>query len=216
MSSPFADVAIVPVLTAPTASAAVIAGRALQRAGITCVEVTLRTAAGVDAIAALSEHTNLFVGAGTVLRPAEVDAVAEAGARFVVSPGLDERVVEATRRHGLHPLPGVATASEVQRAVGLGLSTVKFFPADRLGGLETIKALSAPFREVQFVPSGGISHHNLTAYLAHGAVAAVSGSWVAPSGAVAAEDGQAIETAATTAVETLVAAGFRVPLHPEN
>jgi 2-dehydro-3-deoxyphosphogluconate aldolase/(4S)-4-hydroxy-2-oxoglutarate aldolase len=214
MSTVFTDVRLIPVLTARTVAAAVTAGRALERAGITCVEVTLRTSAGVGAIAALNAVTNLFVGAGTVLRPQEVEAVAAAGARFTVSPGLDEEIVSASVDFGLPSLPGVATATEVQRAAAMGVSTVKFFPADRLGGLDTIEALSAPFAHMQFIPSGGISNANVGEYLTHSAVAAVSGSWVLPAAAVAAEDSEAIHTAAAGAVSTLRAAGLALPLHP--
>lgn len=211
VSGPLHGLGIVPVLVAPTVRSAVTAGQALQRAGIVCVEVTLRTAAGVESIAALSRETDLLVGAGTVLSRADVDAVAAAGARFIVSPGLDEDVVAATRENDLLPLPGVATATEIQRALALGLDTLKFFPADRLGGLGTISALAGPFRNVGFVPSGGISDANVAEYLAHPAIAAVSGSWVVPSAAVAAEDGDTVERAAASAVAAITAAGLPAP-----
>lgn len=211
MTSVLDGVQIVTVLTAPSVSAALVAGHALERAGITCVEVTLRTDAGRDAIAALSRETGLIVGGGTVLTAAEVAAVSAAGARFVVSPGLDEEVVEATRAAGLASLPGVATATELQRALRLGIDTVKFFPADRLGGLDTIRALAAPFPRVRFVPSGGIGDGNAAEYLRHPSIAAVSGSWVAPPSAVAAEDAGAIEKAASAAVSALVVAGITAP-----
>lgn len=204
-------VGIVPVLTAETVSAAVTAGRALQRGGIVCVEMTLRTPIGIEAIAALSRETDLLVGAGTVLSRRDVDAVAEAGARFVVSPGLDPEVVESTRSAGMVSLPGVATATEIQRALSLGVETLKFFPADRLGGLDTIRALAAPFVGVRFVPSGGVGDANAAAYLSHPAIAAVSGSWVVPSRAVAAEDAESVERASSAAVAALVASGIPAP-----
>lgn len=211
MSSLIDGVGIVPVLTAATVSAAVAAGRALQRGGIVCVEMTLRTPVGIEAIAALSDETDLLVGAGTVLSRAEVEAVARAGARFVVSPGLDARVVDETRAAGMEALPGVATATEIQQALALGVDTVKFFPADRLGGLETIRPLAAPFTGVRFVPSGGVSDANAAEYLAHPAIAAVSGSWVVPASAVAAEDAARIERAASDAVAALMASGIPAP-----
>lgn len=207
-------VGIVPVLVAPTVESAVAAGLALQRGGITCVEVTLRTDAGISAIAELARETDLWVGAGTVLSRGDVEAVAAAGARFVVSPGLDDDVVHATREAGLVPLPGVATATEIQRALALGLETLKFFPADRLGGLGTIRALSGPFAGVQFVPSGGVSDANVAEYLAHPAIAAVSGSWVVPVSAVARGDTDTIERAAASAVAAIAAAGLPAPRHP--
>nr|WP_154924123.1 bifunctional 4-hydroxy-2-oxoglutarate aldolase/2-dehydro-3-deoxy-phosphogluconate aldolase [Microbacterium testaceum] len=204
-------VGIVPVLTAPTVSAALVAGRALARGGVTCVEMTLRTAAGLESLAALARETELLVGAGTVLSRAQVEAVADAGARFVVSPGFDEGVVDATRAAGMTSLPGVATASEIQRAVVAGIDTLKFFPADRLGGLGTIRALAAPFAGVRFVPSGGVSDRNAAEYLAHPAIAAVSGSWIVPNDAVAAEDGDRIECLTAAAVAALVASGLPAP-----
>ncbi|WAC70299.1 bifunctional 4-hydroxy-2-oxoglutarate aldolase/2-dehydro-3-deoxy-phosphogluconate aldolase [Microbacterium sp. SL75] len=204
-------VGIVPVLTAPTVSAAVAAGRALARGGITCVEMTLRTAAGLEAIAALSRETDLLVGAGTVLSRSQVEAVAAAGARFVVSPGFDQDVVDATRAAGMASLPGVATATEIQRAVAAGIDTLKFFPADRLGGLATIRALAAPFTGVRFVPSGGVGDGNAAEYLAHPAIAAVSGSWIVPNDAVAAEDVDRIESLTAAAVAALVASGLPAP-----
>ncbi|WP_136588124.1 MULTISPECIES: bifunctional 4-hydroxy-2-oxoglutarate aldolase/2-dehydro-3-deoxy-phosphogluconate aldolase [Actinomycetes] len=204
-------VVIVPVLTAPTVSAALVAGRALARGGITCVEVTLRTAAGLESLAVLARETNLLVGAGTVLSRGQVEAVAAADARFVVSPGFDDDVVNATRSAGMISLPGVATATEIQRAVAAGVETLKFFPADRLGGLDTIRALAAPFTGVRFVPSGGINNRNAAEYLTHPAIAAVSGSWVVPADAVAAEDGESIERIAAAAVATLEASGLPTP-----
>lgn len=204
-------VGIVPVLTAPTVSAALVAGRALARGGITCVETTLRTAAGLEALAALARETDLLVGAGTVLSRRQVDEVAAAGARFVVSPGFDEDVVDATLDAGMVSLPGVATATEIQWAVAAGVDTVKFFPADRLGGLDTIRALAAPFTGVRFVPSGGVSDRNAAEYLAYPAIAAVSGSWIVPNDAVAAEDGDRIERLTAAAVAALVASDLPAP-----
>ncbi len=204
-------VGIVPVLTAPTVSAALVAGRALARGGVTCVEMTLRTAAGLESLGALARATDLLVGAGTVLSRHQVEAVAAAGARFVVSPGFDEDVVDATRSASMVPLPGVATATEVQRAVAAGVDTLKFFPADRLGGLDTIRALAAPFTGVRFVPSGGVSDRNAAEYLTHPAIAAVSGSWIVPNDAVAAEDGDRIERLTAAAVAALAASGLPAP-----
>lgn len=211
MTASLDGVGIVPVLTAPTVSAALVAGRALARAGVTCVEMTLRTAAGLESLAALARETELFVGAGTVLSRRQVDEVAAAGARFVVSPGFDQEVVDATRDAGMVSLPGVATATEIQRAVAAGIDTLKFFPADRLGGLDTIRALAAPFTGVRFVPSGGVSDRNAAEYLAHPAIAAVSGSWIVPNDAVASEDGDRIESLTAAAVAALVASGLPAP-----
>ena len=171
---------ILPVIVIDKAEAALELMASLAEGGLLVAEVTLRTPAGLDAIRRSAGATPIIVGAGTVLTAAEVDEVVDAGARFIVSPGLDERVIQRAAGHGIPVLPGVATASEVQRALGLGLELVKFFPADRLGGLPTIAALAAPFGRVGFVPSGGVSAANAGEYLAHDAVPAVSGSWMAP------------------------------------
>jgi 2-dehydro-3-deoxyphosphogluconate aldolase / (4S)-4-hydroxy-2-oxoglutarate aldolase len=175
---------IVPVVVLDDAAGALALADALAAGGLRTVEITLRTPAGIDAIAAISGRTDLEVGAGTVVTPEQVDLVADAGARFVVSPGLDPDVVERTRERGLLPLPGVATATEAQRAVRLGLEVVKFFPADRLGGLDGIRALAAPFGDLRFMPSGGVTPETAAEYLAHPAIAAVSGSWMVPRDAL--------------------------------
>jgi len=175
---------LVPVIVLDDASRAVDLADALVAGGIRSAEITLRTPAGIDAIARIADRTDLMVGAGTVVHPADVDRVADAGARFVVSPGFDREVVDRIRERGMLPLPGVATASEVQQGVRAGLEAVKFFPADRLGGLDTIKALAGPFPELLFMPSGGVNAGNALDYLAHPSIAAISGSWMVPRDAL--------------------------------
>lgn len=184
---------IVPVVVLDDAAHAPALVAALASGGIRCAEITLRTGAGLDAIAAVAGTPDFTVGAGTVLTVEQVDRCADAGAEFIVSPGLDEAIVERTLERGLVPLPGIATATELQRALRLGLTAVKFFPADRLGGLETIKALAAPFAGVTFMPSGGVSLANAAAYLADPAILAISGSWMVNRGAIAAGDFESIE-----------------------
>jgi len=190
---------IVPVVVLDDPARAAGLARALAAGGIGCAEVTLRTPAALDAIRAMAEVPDFTVGAGTVLDRAQLDAVLAAGARFVVSPGYDDELVEATRAAGIGVLPGVATASEVQRAVRAGLDAVKFFPADRLGGLGTIAALAGPFPRMGFVPSGGVTAASAAEYLAHPSVPAVSGSWMAPRAAVADGDFGLIERLAAEA-----------------
>jgi 2-dehydro-3-deoxyphosphogluconate aldolase/(4S)-4-hydroxy-2-oxoglutarate aldolase len=169
---------IIPVVVIDDAGAASDLAAAIAAGGIGCVEITLRTPAGLAAIAAMAETGEVVVGAGTVLDTGDVDRVAAAGARFVVTPGFDDDVVARCLELGLAVLPGIATATELQRARRVGLQAVKFFPADRLGGVATISALAAPFAGIGFVPSGGVSPANLAEYLAHPAVPAVSGSWI--------------------------------------
>lgn len=175
---------IIPVVTLQDAGHAAPLADALVASGIAAAEITLRTPAGVDAIAAIAHRSDVLVGAGTVVHPDDVDRVADAGARFVVSPGLDLEVVERALARGLLPLPGVATASELQRAVRAGLSAVKLFPADLLGGVEAVRALAAPFPEMLFLPSGGVSAENAVEYLTHPSVAAICGSWMVPADAL--------------------------------
>jgi 2-dehydro-3-deoxyphosphogluconate aldolase/(4S)-4-hydroxy-2-oxoglutarate aldolase len=171
---------VIPVVVIDDATAAVELAQALEEGGIHCAEITLRTPAGLASIAAIASALGdrFAVGAGTVVHPGQVDEVAEAGARFAVSPGFDDELVERMRSRGLEPLPGIATATEVQRAVRAGLGAVKFFPADRLGGVDTIRALAAPFPDMRFIPSGGVTPQNLTEYLRHPRVPAVCGSWM--------------------------------------
>jgi 2-dehydro-3-deoxyphosphogluconate aldolase / (4S)-4-hydroxy-2-oxoglutarate aldolase len=153
-------------------------GAALLAGGIADVEITLRTAAGLEGIRQACTVGGLRVGAGSVLTPQHVDQVVAAGAQFVVCPGLSAAVVERARSYDVPVLPGVATASEVMAAVALGFDEVKLFPAGLLGGPDYIRALSAPFPGVRFVPSGGVSAATLGDYLAVPAVRTVSGSWM--------------------------------------
>ncbi|MGC5170325.1 bifunctional 4-hydroxy-2-oxoglutarate aldolase/2-dehydro-3-deoxy-phosphogluconate aldolase [Microbacterium sp. DT81.1] len=171
---------VIPGVVTEDAAAAPALAAALLRGGIRCAEITLRTPAGLDAIRAIARNSDpgFTVGAGTVLDVDQFDAAVAAGAAFVVSPGLDPAIVERANSRGIEVLPGVATATEVQYARRLGVRTVKFFPADRLGGLATISAFAAPFSDMAFVPSGGVSTANMADYLAHTSVPAVSGSWM--------------------------------------
>jgi 2-dehydro-3-deoxyphosphogluconate aldolase / (4S)-4-hydroxy-2-oxoglutarate aldolase len=157
---------------------------ALADGGIGCAEITLRTEAGLEAIRRASAADRVLVGAGTVLTPEQVDASVEAGARFIVTPGFDDDVVDRAARLGVPIVPGVATAGEVQRALRRGVDHLKLFPAGVLGGLAMIGALSGPFPGVRFVPSGGVTAANAAEYLASPAVFAVSGSWMVPRSAV--------------------------------
>ncbi len=170
---------IVPVVVVDDAAQVAGLVDALAAGGIRCAEITLRTPAAVEALRIAGAVDGFVAGAGTVLTPDDVDRVVDAGARFVVSPGLDDDVVARCRHHGVDVVPGVATATEVQRALRLGLDRLKFFPAAQLGALAAIEALSGPFPGVRFLPSGGVSPENAAAYIASPSVFAVSGSWMA-------------------------------------
>jgi 2-dehydro-3-deoxyphosphogluconate aldolase/(4S)-4-hydroxy-2-oxoglutarate aldolase len=199
-----ARIRIVPVIVIDDPRAAPDLAAALDAGGIGCAEITLRTAGGIAAISAIAAGQPRFVvGAGTVLTIHDVDRVADTGASFVVSPGLDEAVVDRARDRGLAALPGIATATELQRAVGAGLERVKFFPAGSLGGVDAIDALSGPFPGIRFLPSGGVSASNARTYLASAAVFAVSGSWMAPRELIAARDWDEIARRSAAAVALL-------------
>ena len=179
---------LVPVVVLDDAALADELASALVAGGLPVAEVTFRTAAAEDSIRAMSARGDMLVGAGTVLTPAQVDLAVAAGASYIVSPGLSRAVVERCQEHGVLALPGAVTATEVQAALDLGLTTVKFFPAGTSGGAPAIAALAAPFGGVSFVPTGGVGPKNLHEYLAIPAVAAVGGSWMVPRDRVKAGD----------------------------
>lgn len=178
--SRLAAIRLVPVVVLDDAGHANPLADALVSGGIPCAEITFRTPAGVRAIRAIAGRSDILVGAGTVVSVGQVDRAVDAGARFIVSPGLDQKVVERALGHGVPVLPGIATATELQAAVSLGLDAVKLFPAELLGGLPLIDSLAAPFPEVRFMPSGGVTIRNMVDYLTHPSVFAVGGSWMVP------------------------------------
>lgn len=183
------DAPVVPVLTIEDVSMAVPLARALVAGGLTALEVTLRTEAGLESIRAIAaEVEGANVGAGTVLTAAQYQAVAKAGARFVVSPGATNTLVRASMESDVPFLPGVATAGEAMSLAEHGFGYLKFFPAEQAGGLPYLKALSAPLPGIRFCPTGGISLGNAASYLALPNVVCVGGSWVAPGDALAAGD----------------------------
>jgi 2-dehydro-3-deoxyphosphogluconate aldolase/(4S)-4-hydroxy-2-oxoglutarate aldolase len=172
---------MLPVLTLDDASAALPVGGALKAGGLRCAEVTLRTPAAIDAIHAMASDADMLVGAGTVLSEGQVEDAVAAGARFIVSPGFDAGVVRACRRLGVPAIPGVATATEIQMALAEEIGVVKLFPAEAIGGVKTLRALSAPFPALRFIPTGGITAENAARYLELAAVLAIGGSWIAPT-----------------------------------
>ncbi len=169
---------IVPVVVLDEAAHANPLADALVAGGLPVAEVTFRTAAAPEAIRIMADRGDILIGAGTVLTVAQVDQAVAAGANYIVSPGTSRAVVERCQEHGIAVLPGAVTATEVQAALELGLTTVKFFPAGTSGGAPAIKALSAPFGDVKFVPTGGVSAKNLHEYLAVPSIVAVGGSWM--------------------------------------
>lgn len=172
---------IVPVIVLDEVSQAVPTARALLAGGIDMMEITFRTAAARDSIAAVArEVPEMLVGAGTVVNLEQLDAALDAGAKFIVSPGSDEAIIAACVAKGVPIFPGVVTPSELMIGLRHGLTVFKFFPAENYGGLKTIKALSGPFPQVKFIPTGGISEKNAAEYFASNRILAVGGSWMAP------------------------------------
>lgn len=170
---------IVPVIKLKELDKAVRLAEALRAGGIHCAEITFRAEGAEKVIRTMTEaFPDMLVGAGTVLSVEEAEKAAEAGAKFIVSPGFDEEVVDFALEKGLLPLPGCVTPTEIQRARKKGLSIVKFFPASQFGGIKTIKALSAPFSTLRFMPTGGISLDNLEEYLQTDCVIACGGSFM--------------------------------------
>ena len=183
---------------------------ALVAGGLPCLEIALRTPGAEAAIRAIASRADILVGAGTVVTPEHVDRAADAGARFVVSPGFSLGVVRRAEELGLLAIPGVSTASDVQSAVQAGLHAVKLFPADVLGGLRILNALAAPFPDIRFMPSGGVNASNAADYLAHPAVFAVSGSWMIPRAQVSEGEFDQVRRQVAHAVSQLMEAEGRL------
>jgi 2-dehydro-3-deoxyphosphogluconate aldolase / (4S)-4-hydroxy-2-oxoglutarate aldolase len=170
---------IVPVVTINDARHAGPLAEALSEGGLPCIEVTFRTAAAPAAIGAIAkQHPSMLLGAGTVLTVDQAKQAVDLGSRYIVSPGLNRKVVEYCLTHDIPITPGVATPTEVEAALDLGLNVVKFFPAEPLGGLPYLKAIAAPYTLVKFIPTGGIDESNLLGYLKFPSVVACGGSWM--------------------------------------
>ena len=180
--------AVIPVLVVEDARIAAPLAEALVAGRIVALEVTLRTPAALDVIRAMAAVDGAIVGAGTVLNADDARRAIDAGARFLVSPGLTEPLARAAVELGVSLLPGVATAADIMRGLDLGLTRFKFFPAETSGGAAAVKAFGGPFAHVRFCPTGGITPANAASYLALGNVVCVGGSWLAPSDALAAGD----------------------------
>ena len=193
---------VVPVVVVDDAEQGVLVASALRDGGLPVAEVTFRTAGARAAIEAIArEVPDVLVGAGTVVNAAQVDEAVEAGARFLVSPGLSVDVVRRAQEVGVPILPGVATPSDIIAALDLGLGAVKLFPANVVGGPAAVKAFSAPFPGLRFVPTGGVSAANLLDYLALPSVLAAGGSWMVDAALVRAGDNAEITRRTREALE---------------
>ena len=178
VASRLAAARVLPVTTVDDADQTEAVCRALVAGGIPCIEIAFRTTAAVEAIRRASQVDGILVGAGTVLSAQQAEAAHAAGASFAVAPGTNEIVVAACRKLGLAFFPGVATPTEIERARQLGLRTLKIFPAEQVGGPSFLRAVTATYPDVRFLPTGGIGPHNLRDYLAVPSVLAVGGSWL--------------------------------------
>ena len=175
----FKKTQVVPVVVIDDVVMAVPAAQALLRGGVDIMEITMRTAAGEDALHAVaSECPEMLVGAGTVIALEQCKRCVAAGAKFIVSPGFDSEIVNYCKENGIFVLPGCVTPTEIMAGIKMGLSVFKFFPANVYGGIKGIKALAAPFGGIKFVPTGGISEENMTTFLSEDCVLAVGGSWL--------------------------------------
>ncbi|MBO0750353.1 MAG: bifunctional 4-hydroxy-2-oxoglutarate aldolase/2-dehydro-3-deoxy-phosphogluconate aldolase, partial [Porphyrobacter sp.] len=187
---------VIPVLVVDHAAEARPLAEALVAGGLTVLEVTLRTPAALDVIREMKAVPGAIVGAGTVLNKRQLDAALDAGAEFIVSPGLTDNLSRSVIASGVPYLPGVATTSDIMRGLDLGLTRFKFFPAMASGGTPTLKAFAAVFGEVRFCPTGGITEATAPEWLALEAVLCVGGSWVVPKGPL---DPATVEAAARRA-----------------
>ena len=190
---------VVPVIVVEDLSHAAPLARALVAGGLPALEVTLRTPCALDAIRAMAEVEGGVVGAGTLLTPADVKAAKAAGAKFGVSPGATDRLLDACAEHDLPLLPGAATASEIMALLEKGYTVQKFFPAEQAGGAPYLKSIGSPIPQVKFCPTGGISLKNARDYLGLSNILCVGGSWVAPKDALTRGDWAEVTRLATEA-----------------
>jgi len=191
---------VLPVVVVDDAADAVPLARALANGGVTAIELTLRTPAGLTAIERVArEVPDIVVGAGTVVTPEQARQAADAGSAFLVTPGCTDRLLDAVADTGLPFLPGVSTVSEAMRAAERGISALKFFPAEASGGVAYLKALAGPLPQLRFCPTGGVTTSNAPSYLALSTVGCVGGTWLTPADAIAAKDFGRVERLAREA-----------------
>jgi len=170
---------VIPVVTIERAEDMAPVADTLVEGGLPCVEITFRTPAAADAIRTISDRTDILIGAGTVLSIHQVKTAMDAGARFIASPGFNLNVAGYCMKNNIVHTPGVCTPTEIEAALDAGLYVLKFFPAEACGGLDMLKAVSGPYKAVEFIPTGGINARNLARYLQFSRVLACGGSWIA-------------------------------------
>ncbi len=195
---------ILPVLHMESVEDAINVSRALYKGGITCAEIVLRSPVALDCIKAVNEQVpEMTVGVGTLTTPQQVIDSVAAGAKFLISPSFTPTLASAMLETGLPMLPGVVSPSEITRALELGITELKFFPAEQYGGIQTIKALSSVFSQISFCPTGGVNLSNMADYFALNSVFAVGGSWMVPKALIAKKDWDTITLLSRQAIETI-------------
>lgn len=191
---------VMPIVTIEDPAVAIDLAQALLRGGIRTIEVTLRTTAALQAITAIAKQVpEILIGAGTILSPADLQAAADAGAQFAISPGTTNALLDAGLRSSIPYLPAITTSSELMNGLDAGYECFKFFPATAAGGANTLKAFAGPFPKARFCPTGGITQQTAPSFLALSNVLCVGGSWLAPKDALATRDWQRIESLAAAA-----------------
>ncbi len=195
------EMGIIPVVSIPESRFALPLAESLLGGGLPCAEITFRTAAAADSLAQMARHyPDLLLGAGTVLTTEQVDRAIDAGAKFIVAPGTNPQVVDHCLARGITIFPGVCTPTEIEAVLAKGLEVMKFFPAEPMGGVGFLKAICAPYRQVRFIPTGGIDPRNLSQYLGIPAVVGCGGSWMVKPELMMAGDFAAIQTLTAEAV----------------
>ena len=208
-------VGLVPVIAIESADDAEPLARALIEGGLPCAEVTFRTAAAQESIRRIARSSpEMLLGAGTVLTVDQVKAAVDCGARYIVSPGLNPKVVEYCTGKGIAITPGVSSPTDVEAALGLGLDVVKFFPAEPAGGLPFLKALAGPYGKVRYIPTGGIDESNLLSYLKFPKVFACGGSWMVNQELISQKQFEKIRDLTSRAVQLML--GFSLPVKGEG
>lgn len=196
---------IVPVVKLDNAKDAVALAKALIDGGLPCAEITFRTAAAEESIRNIvNAYPEMLVGAGTVLTLEQLDKAINAGAKFVVSPGFNSEIVKACISKGVPVYPGCSSPTDIEAALALGLETVKFFPAENIGGIAAIKAMSAPYGDLTFMPTGGVNSKNLNDYLGFNKIIACGGSWMVDPKLIASGEFDAITKLTREAVNTML------------
>ena len=201
------DIGIIPVVAIDDADTAVSLGQALLDGGLPCAEITFRTAAAADAIKNMSTaHLDMLVGAGTVLTVEQAEQAAASGAKFIVTPGFDAKVVNWCLANNMPITPGVMTPTDINQAIAKGLSILKFFPAEAAGGVKALKAIGGPYGNLKFIPTGGINANNLAGYLALPMVHACGGSFMVKKQMIKDGEFDKIKALAETAVSIVKSA----------